>query len=623
MWLKKLIAAFIKQNGRKPNAIETLQLKFRASDLADKGQVLKPNFGKTPLREFTRKENVYEGMIDPKSDTGKKLSKIRTTMGLPKALRNVKNPDEVKKLLESGDITLGTAPKTTKIKDPVDPKFKRAVESQDEQARLVKEFEARNKDSAFNFAFKKYKDIDRKPMKMDEVISIYTNLNKYPKGRSIIFGDIAEIQRRHMLPNIGNRSRDMLVNKLNKMIKSPKQPNPFKKAPDEVTEQIEMDFTDWDPKGMAGGGLAYMLGEPSRTPYKIGGSGRKDRMGGTMAQTAAELRTANPAEFAGGMNISHDGGGGPKPDTGGNEPPWYQHPAAKAATYMSIPVLGVAAGAKSLYDQYMKDKAIGTNITDAALSNSQYFGDTTKKMQRDYRKTTGLRTPDEPPRDDNNDNVLPWWLKKPPQSSLGLEAIKPEDDFDLNAVVEGRTPSRFYADGGEVNPNSQLIQMYMDEGLSYNDAVQAASAAQGLPWHILNKKADGGRIGFDKGGFNKGRRNFMKLMAGLASIPVVGKLFKGAKAIKAAKTIKLAPATGMPEWFPSLVNKVIKEGDDVTKKFGTIERETVHTTKLGETEAVTVYNNLDNGHIRVEYGGPEFDKTGKVIRASMIQKLFT
>jgi len=575
MWLKRLIAEFIKKNGRKPNAIETIQLKFRASDLADKGQVIKPDFGGS-LREFTRKENVYEGMIDPKSDTGKKLSKIRTTMGLPKALRNVKNPDEVKKLLESGDITLGTAPKTTKIKDPVDPKFKRAVESQDEQARLIREFEARNKDSAFNFAFKKYKDIDKKPMELDEVISIYTNLNKYPKGRSIIFGDIAEIQRRHMLPNIGNRSRDMLVNKLNKMIKSPKQPNPFKKAPDEVTEQIEMDFTDWDPKGMAGGGLAYMLGEPSRTPYKRGGRGRQDRMGGTMDQTAAELRTANPAEFAGGMNISHDGGGhdggGPKPDTGGNEPPWYQHPAAKAATYMTMPVLGMAAGAKSLYEQYMKDKAIGTNITDAALGGSQYFGPTTKKMQRDYRKTTGLRTPEEPPRDEDNDNVLPWWLKKPQQSSLGLEAIKPEDDFDLNAVVEGRTPSRFYADGG--------------------------------------------RIGFDKGGFNKGRRNFMKLMAGLASIPVVGKLFKGAKAIKAAKTIKLAPATGMPEWFPSLVNKVIKEGDDVTKKLATIERETVHTKKLGEFENVTVYNNIDNGYIRVEYGGPEFDKTGKVIRAS-------
>ena len=104
---------------------------------------------KLGLKEFTRREDLYEG--------------------LPSALRNVKNPEEVKKLLDSGDIKIGEAPKTTNKKPPVDPKFKRAVESQDEQARLIKEFEARNKDSAFNFAFKKYKDIDRKPMELDEV----------------------------------------------------------------------------------------------------------------------------------------------------------------------------------------------------------------------------------------------------------------------------------------------------------------------------------------------------------------------------------------------------------------------------------------------------------------------
>ena len=146
MWLKRLIAEFIKKNGRKPNAIETIQLKFRANDMANKGQIIKPDFKNIPgpknqimgskgikglelaedrkarlqaegkemmdklgLKEFTRREDLYEG--------------------LPNALRNVKNPEEVKRLLDSGDIKIGTAPKTTKIKDSVDPKFKRAVES--------------------------------------------------------------------------------------------------------------------------------------------------------------------------------------------------------------------------------------------------------------------------------------------------------------------------------------------------------------------------------------------------------------------------------------------------------------------------------------------------------------
>jgi len=61
---------------------------------------------------------------------------------------------------------------------------------------------------------------------------------------------------------------------------------------------------------------------------------------------------------------------------------------------------------------------------------------------------------------------------------------------------------------------------------------------------------------------------------------------------------------GMPSWFPALVNKIIKEGDDVTKKLGTVEREVVHTKKIDTGSAspdeVTVYQNLDTGDIRVE-----------------------
>ena len=37
---------------------------------------------------------------------------------------------------------------------------------------------------------------------------------------------------------------------------------------------------------------------------------------------------------------------------------------------------------------------------------------------------------------------------------------------------------------------------------------------------------------------------------------------------------------------------------------------------MNEFEDVTVYRELDTGNVRVEYGSPEFDKTGKVIRAS-------
>jgi hypothetical protein len=115
---------------------------------------------------------------------------------------------------------------------------------------------------------------------------------------------------------------------------------------------------------------------------------------------------------------------------------------------------------------------------------------------------------------------------------------------------------------------------------------------------------EGGRIGFDKGGFNKGRRNFLKLMGGLAALPVVGKFFKFAKpAAKAAKVVETSNAAGMPKWFPSLVNKVMKEGKDVTKDYATIERQVVKQVELpGSKTKVTVEHDLNTGDTIVDIG---------------------
>ena len=57
----------------------------------------------------------------------------------------------------------------------------------------------------------------------------------------------------------------------------------------------------------------------------------------------------------------------------------------------------------------------------------------------------------------------------------------------------------------------------------------------------------------------------------------------------------------MPDWFVPLVNKIIKEGDDVTTKLATQERQLVHTKKLPDGEEVTVYRNIETGDIRVEH----------------------
>jgi len=108
--------------------------------------------------------------------------------------------------------------------------------------------------------------------------------------------------------------------------------------------------------------------------------------------------------------------------------------------------------------------------------------------------------------------------------------------------------------------------------------------------------AMGGRIGFDKGSPpSKGRRNFLKLLGGLASIPVFGKLFKTAKpAAKVAKTVEQT-TSGVPAYFPKLVEKIKMLGDDITPIAATQERQVV--TKYKNYEMT---EDLSSGAIEIE-----------------------
>ena len=73
-------------------------------------------------------------------------------------------------------------------------------------------------------------------------------------------------------------------------------------------------------------------------------------------------------------------------------------------------------------------------------------------------------------------------------------------------------------------------------------------------------------------------------------------------AVKAAETVVKSNAVGMPPWFPSLVRRVVKEGTDVTKEFGTIEREIVHATELPSGTKVLVTQDLVSGDTIVDIG---------------------
>ena len=130
------------------------------------------------------------------------------------------------------------------------------------------------------------------------------------------------------------------------------------------------------------------------------------------------------------------------------------------------------------------------------------------------------------------------------------------------------------------------------------------------------------RVPFGKGkvvkGIDEGRRAFMKWLAGITGTTIAagtgllkwGKVAgKGKTVVKAADHV-VQGTSGMPDWYIPLINRIVKEGDDVTAKLATKEREIVHTKKI-EGHDVDVYQNLDTGDIRVVVEGG----TGKHLTA--------
>jgi hypothetical protein len=144
----------------------------------------------------------------------------------------------------------------------------------------------------------------------------------------------------------------------------------------------------------------------------------------------------------------------------------------------------------------------------------------------------------------------------------------------------------------------------MDPQYMQQQMMRQAMMSQG-PRPMANA---GGRIGFKLGGIDKGRRAFMKWLAGILGTGVAAgtgllKLGKAAKpAAAVTETIVKSNAPGMPAWFPSLVKRVLKEGTDDTAKLGTLERQTVHTAKTPEGTPIQVTRDLITDDVIVDIG---------------------
>jgi len=156
-------------------------------------------------------------------------------------------------------------------------------------------------------------------------------------------------------------------------------------------------------------------------------------------------------------------------------------------------------------------------------------------------------------------------------------------------------------------PTKQRIDLYDQayKGLS-------KQRFKGMKKPDPEEKAEGGRIGL-KDGMN--RRTFMKAMAGLASIPIVGKFFKGAKvASKAAPVAEkmVGTSTEAPTYFLKLVDKITKQGKPTTSTEDIMETY-IYTAKNGDSYELV--NDLKTGDLRItkdktgvaNYGDKSFD----------------
>ena len=119
---------------------------------------------------------------------------------------------------------------------------------------------------------------------------------------------------------------------------------------------------------------------------------------------------------------------------------------------------------------------------------------------------------------------------------------------------------------------------------------------------------------------NPGRRTFLKLMGGIASLPVVGKLFKGGAPI-VEKLVNTS--TKMPDWFPTFINKITFGG------FGKKIDADIMLYEPKELPGIKVYKH-DDGKVfvsgkneygksyEIEYEPPGYElideKTGKAVK---------
>jgi hypothetical protein len=404
-----------------------------------------------------------------------------------------------------------------------------------------------------------------------------------------------------------------------------------------------IDKGDFDPSGFAGGGLAYMLGEPVRM-FKGGRIGYSVGAGKKGVQGLLDLVKNK-----------------------------FGKKSITTADKIARPESVVTRDMFKQFNERMKQKDLqkeykqGDPITSENFGNTPFAPDTTdlkkaREMKRqltddeieDYEEILGDSetwmnegTVEEAEaavkRRKEYEQQMYSEYKVEKQGRKELEEAYKEIDFrmtgedtkyEANELADMLAETRYKTEMSDL-PQKTQIDLY-GEAYDYlmevkRDAANFKGATniktgknivtgeQELPLDPTTGKprklnAEGGRIGFAAGGIDKVRRAFLKLLGAGAGATAATKtglfgLLKGKQEAKIATKAaeQVVQRNEPPAYVFDLVKIIRAKGKDITKSAQTIERETVKTYK-----GVDLYETPDGFRIRAEgksaqEGGKEID----------------
>ena len=202
-----------------------------------------------------------------------------------------------------------------------------------------------------------------------------------------------------------------------------------------------------------------------------------------------------------------------------------------------------------------------------------------------------------------------------------IDSTDLQDEMNLDRGIYSQGGRIGYSSGSDgtalaIEESLEAFERYLKAGgkLSYKDFI--AVGGEGVS-KFFNS---GGRVGFKDGPKNPGRRTFMKLAAGIASIPILGKFFK--PAVPLVK--KLANSnTVMPDWFPNFVDKFVsrsigKKIDADLIEYTNPDLPNVKLTRKDDGSILVEGRNEYNEAYNISYEPPGYElvdeTTGKAVK---------